>query len=300
MTKMDDKGGSDLAPLVIFSVLFLALTLAVVPQMIDVFYANAANEGGPLDVGYSMIGGHQYQMWTTTNAGPIDNYTITPPAIQWGTWAWHGLNNELGNHLSNNQLANSQFFDSASNPPSKHRLYVWVVRNNTGYASHINDLEKSSPFDQTNGMRDFFFFREYAWSGAIWDNTHNFNDVVSFTTLLTSTHRVKDNANMSTCSVLGKYNITFFVGSTSSTNMTLEDALSSNRFQIQVGSDLLNLQSRSRIGMWNIVGDLFLFKAEELGMPVWLNMFISTILWICVGFAVVGIISRFIPTIPGL
>ena len=62
----------------------------------------------------------------------------------------------------------------------------------------------------------------------------------------------------------------------------------------------MNMITRSRIGMWNIVGDLFMFKSTELGMPTWLNVFISTILWICVGFAVLGVISRFIPTIPGL
>lgn len=302
-------GGDRLAPLIIFSVLFLALTIAIVPQMIDVFYANASNGGiSNTSIGYQMIGGHQYQMWTTTSGGGTTNYSVNGSVSEWSAWTSAMLNGIVyplgGINVALNTRTHFVFFDQASSPPTHHRLDIWVVRNNTGYASHLNDLQQDSQmaFDflqKTNGMRDFFFFREYAYSGAIWDNTHNFYDIISFADI-SNPVRFIENTNTTIFNVMGKYNITFFAGPNSASNLNLTTALQRNQFSIQVGSDLMNMATRAHVGMWNIVGDLFLFHSEELGMPDWLNAFISVILWICVGFVVVALISRFIPTIPGL
>jgi len=288
-------------PIVIFSVLFLALTLAVVPQMVDVLYTNAVNSDiSPKAGSFTVIGGHQYQMWSTTEAGGITNYTVTGNVTEWGSWANQALNSvPAGPNPILNTRVHYDFWDQGADDPADHKLSVWIVRNNTEYNNHLSSLSDSEPFIQTNGMRDFVFFREYAYSGALWDNQRSFFDVVSFAELLNPARNV-DNSNMTSFSVLGKFNITFFLGPTPGSSLSLVNATLFNQFTIQVGSDMMNLASRGHIGMWNIVGYLFLFDSEELGMPSWLNGVISTILWICVGITVVGLVSRFIPTIPGL
>jgi hypothetical protein len=301
MKRFNDDAGADLAPIVIFSILFLVLTLAVVPQMVEVFYSNTANNGNSSRLpGYSMIGGHQYQMWK--NLTGSDNESVAGRVTEWGDWTDKQLHQAPAGPSPNTRLntrVHFEFYDQAADPVDHHKLAVWVVRNNTEYANHLGDLTNKEPFVQTNGMRDFIFFREFAWSGGLWDNTRNFYDVISFSQLINPANQV-DAGNLTACSVLGKFNITFFAGPTIGSGLTLLNATLLNQFTIQVGSDLMNLHSRAHIGMWNIVGYLFLFDAEDLGMPEWLAYFIGAILWICVGFAVVGIISRFIPTIPGL
>ncbi len=310
-------GSDKLMPTVIFSILFIALTLLVVPQMVDVFYANAsnANDSGAKagGIGFTMIGGHQYKMWETTTSGTADNWSIAGNVTEWPDWQNKGLATDYSGTATNshdmqlNSRVHFSFYEKEDVAhPERHRLDVWVVRNNTNYYG-INpgtgydgpkSLQSTNPFLRTNGMRDFVFFREYAWSGAWMDNKHNFYDVVSFSSLLNPINHI-ENLNLTHFSVMTKFNITFFEGSTNP-NISLVNATYRNQFTIQVGSDLMNLMTRAHIGMWNIINDLFLFHSEELGMPAWLNIFISTILWVCVGFAAVGIISRFIPTIPGL
>ena len=81
--------------------------------------------------------------------------------------------------------------------------------------------------------------------------------------------------------------------------MNVTASMYNNTGVVQIGTDVLNIDmSTGKIGALNLIGDLLLFKLPGVPSPV--NYIIGLPVWIMISLTIVAVVSRFIPTIPGL
>jgi len=284
-----------------FCVIFLALTMVIIGTMPELILANNKNSHPDTSTGWSIVGGRQYKMWSTEKIiTSSDNYTVDGVnTTEYGQWYSAGLGDSwtlMGTIDSTlNSMAHFDFYDPDATPigSGHHRLDVWIVRNNTGYVNHRDMLYSTDTLQVGRATRDFLFFREYGYSGALIGGHSNYYDVTGYTQL-----QYGENYSYAVTQSVGKYNITVFLfPMVGETNIT--DGLQSNHFRLAVGGDIFNINIGGKIGMVNIISALFTFRCSDIGIPNPMGYLISVPIWIATIFAVIGIISRFFPTIPG-
>jgi hypothetical protein len=292
-----------LGPMLIFSVVFLGITVVIVGTMGSLFASNAMSED--VSSSYDVVGGITYNMWKV-NDTPADVYAVITNhnVTEWPDWANQDLNSvnlhgtPMGDYSAKlNSRVHFKFYDQGIADHSKHTLEIWLVRNNTGYNVHATE-QTDSPWVLTNQYRDFMFIREYKYNGNWWGDTQNtWYGVKSFSSILTPSALNRD--NQSEVSFVGRLNTTIFISPNVAGIGGLSAALVNNSGVIKVGTNTLNMDlGTGKIGAFNLIADLLMFKLP--GVPVPVNYIIGLPMWIMISLTIVSIVSRFIPTIPGL
>ena len=295
--------GERLAPLVMFCVIFLALTLLMISTLGQLFMSNATSSPDTT-TDWIMIGGKQYDMWNTQpSPGGADNWTVSGiNTTEFGQWYSSGLwkkEHHPGDPYSNaddalNAMAHFSFYDPKADPMSHHRVDIWVVRNNTNWQTYSEFRYSTDQFRRATYNMDFLFFREYAYSGAWYGGHEHWYGEMGYTKL-----NYGENYTYAVASFFGKdkFNITIFLFPSPGQNLTA--GLESNHFVLNAANDIFNVNIGGKIGMLNIISALFTFQTDDIGIPNPIGYFISIPIWIATAFTVVGIVSRFFPTIPG-
>jgi hypothetical protein len=299
--------GERLAPIVMFSVIFLAFIMLIIGTMGQLFAANAMSNTDTFDkTDWSIVGGITYLMWQNSSSGSGGyNYNTTGADVtEYSNWHATGLTNLhnliYGSYLGLDDALDSRahfsFYDPYARELTDSRTDIFIVRNNTGYSNHLDNLYDSDVLKQSTGMRDFIFIRQYGWSGELtWGGIgqENWYGIIPYS-ILEST----GNGTYFAKSWVGNFNVTTMIfPSAPSHNLTTD--LESNHFIVQVGVDAFNVSIGGHVGMMNIISALFMFQTKDIGIPDPLGLMISIPIWIATAFAVVGIVSRFFPTIPG-
>ena len=154
-----------ISPLIIFSVVFLAITIVILGALAQVFNANVQAQDNP-EASLDVVGGITYRMWWSDLAGILTGVNVSGQVTEWADWKNKELNHPGGYVGYTSFPANLEsrvhfsFYDqkpdgSANN---RHRLDVWVVRNNTNYETE--GAPDDDAFARANWYRDFVFFRE--------------------------------------------------------------------------------------------------------------------------------------------
>lgn len=292
-----------ISPLIIFSVVFLAITIVILGALSQVFNANVQAQDNP-EASLDVVGGITYRMWWSDLAGTQRGINISGQVTEWANWKNTGLasNTLLSQTATNtydmqlNSRVHFSFYDQKADGSAneRHRLDVWVVRNNTGYET--KGAADDNTFLRANWYRDFVFFREYAWTGNWFDTRSNWYAIKSFDDILEQ--KAIGGTNATKTSFVGKYNVSAFFGPSLSGGGNTSGRLYNNTASIQVGTDLFNIDMGGKIGMWTLLSDLLTFKMQDVPKPM--NYILGIPLWIAISLAFVAIVSRFIPTIPGL
>lgn len=271
-------GESILKPIVV-ALTFVAIGIMLIGTTNRVAYSNIRSNSD-IDFDIQDIGGLNYTVWHDSQGGGNDGIlidasltTTRPPPMLRDT---------------DNVGKMAGYYRSPSDPDpltgvKRGDVALDVIRNNT-------DLGSTDA--GTSGYSTLYYNmlmitqNQGNWVGDKWRWSQ-----ISFETIIE-----REKGNQSTIPMmLGQRNFTVFVVNANNSN-PLSVNLYLNNYTVFVGQ-LWGAELAGKVSMWSIIGRLLTFSLP--GVPPVISYLIGFPFWMVIGFSIMTLISRFIPTIPG-
>ena len=169
--------------------------------------------------------------------------------------------------------------------PHRHDIRAWVIRDNFWYFPEAGSTDKWTMY------RDYLGFQMNLESLPTLPYTSK-TAAISFETIVE-----KANFDNNTSEIDFTLNANYILFINTGPGMLISDGLWMNEFNMSIGWSL-NLSAAASTSPWALVGQIMTFSVPNVNWYV--SVLIGVPLDMMIGFIIIAIITRFIPTIPGL
>jgi hypothetical protein len=162
---------------------------------------------------------------------------------------------------------------------------MWLIRDSWFYLG-------TWVSEEDGNYRDFLYF-ETSYSGGLWIGKHHRSAIIPLDEILDG---FNDDTNFSRVDFKLRYQLTIWITYENTTWEDFEEALYANEYNVTLGNANNIVVSDSN--PWGLIAKIMTFSLP--GMPYILDIMIATPVYAMIIYLAISVVTRFIPTIPGL